>query len=213
MIFEFKKAKNTLLIGALVGIIVIALLFVFTNQAFVMLLFVFLYPWMLYRYSKRVAVRSMQDLEALLYRHGDVKKYLSEYQRLIENKKSKDKRWQLQKHHNAMVAAMVLNDQSLYDKYNHAAETQFSDLYKLLPVFNYFRHVLNAMSQKVFEKKYSPRAMLDAFKHLEKQVQAQILRNPNSFHNWVINDSDGNQENPPFVIGQLNKNRKINTLS
>ena len=210
MILEFNKSRNTLLIGTLIGFIVVALLFLFTEQVFVMILFVFLYPWMLYRYAKRVASRAMQDLELLLYKEENPEQYLANYLSLIKRNKSKDERWQLQKHHSVMIAALVLNDQKLFNTYQKEAETRFANVFKILPLFNYFNQVLKAMGKLVFENKRSTRPMLDAFKHLEQGVQVQILKNPNSFHNWVINEEDAEDETKPYVIRQLNQNKSLN---
>ncbi len=207
MILEFKNSRNTLFIGGLIGIIVILLLFIFTEQAFVMLVFVFFYPWMLYRYAKRVSMRAMQDLERLMYLQEKPKQYLETYLKLIENNKSRDERWQLQKHHSVMVAALVLNNESLFNQYQKEVESRFSNLFRILPVFNYFNQVLKAMAKILFENKHSIRPMLDAFKKLDPPVQAQILNNANSFHNWVLNEDGVADASQPYVIRQLNQNR------
>lgn len=209
MILEFKKSRLILLIGLAIGLIVTGLLFLFTQQLFVLLLFVFLYPWMLYRYSKKAALRSIQDLEKILHRELDAKRYIDKYNQLIDKPKSRDSRWNLKKYHNIMLAALVLNDQPLFNQYLKASNEKFESVYRILPVFNYLKNTLLVMEMAVFENKHSTKVMEESFEKLDKQIQATILKNPYSFHNWVLNLTKYNEseiESLPNVLKKLTMN-------
>ncbi len=209
MILEFKKSRLTLFIGLAIGIIVTGLLFLFTQQIFVILLFVFLYPWMLYRYSKKAALRAIQDLEKILHRDLDAKKYMETYNQLIDNPKSRDSRWNLKKYHNVMLATLVLNDQTLFNHYLEASNQKFDSVYQMLPVFNYLKNTLLVMNRAVFENKHSTKAMTESFETLDQQVKTSILKNPYSFHNWVLNIlnySKSEIEALPNVLKKLTMN-------
>ncbi len=210
MILDFNKSKLFLIIGTLVGMILAVLLSFFANMILGAILFFLVYEWFLYKFSKKVALKAMNDLESVLYIQGNATFYYKQYETMILNHKGLDERWLLKKYHNIMVATLVLNDENSFYKYYNEATHKFKTTYNTLPIFNYFNTLLNNMARVVFYNKTHTKKLVEDFNSLDSNLKQQISKNPYSFHNWVMAKKPYQINETPFIIKTLEENRLKN---
>ena len=213
MIFDFNHSKKVFIVGTIFGVLLSVALAYFANMVVGAVLFFLIFEWVLFRFSKKVAIRSMNDLESVLYKDGNALEYFKQYETMIKKDIGFDKRWLVKKYHNIMVAALVLNDEKRFYQYYDKANDAFDDIYSLLPLFNYFKTLLNTMANYVFNNQKTLNNLKVDFKKLDQPIQNQILNNPFSFHNWVSKTKDFKEENYPLILVELETNRKRNTNS
>ncbi len=185
MILELNRARTVLIVGVLVGIATLTLITWFNPNPLVLLMFVFLYAYTLFKYVKRVAMKELNDYERLLHQEGAFEEYFRRYQSLLKKTLSKDARWQVKKLQNVLLGAILIDDELAIKQSLDQLNSSHASLYNIHPIFNYMKETLVLIHSLTTGGKPSFKAYEKAFNKLDKETQSMIKQNPHSYDRWL----------------------------
>ncbi|MFP4462138.1 MAG: hypothetical protein ACLFQE_08065 [Thermotogota bacterium] len=205
MFWDYLRARLSLIIGVLIGLLIFILLILYSNNMWAIIGFLPLYLILLRSFVKKVAIKTMHDLEKSLYKDLDVLNYASKYDYLAKNGVTFDERWTVTKYQNALLGNLFLGDRRKTEGHINYLEENYKDFYKKNPLFKYMFEVLKTLHSLFYENpqdfKQNRKTMINTFGKLPEEVKKQIKGNEESFHNWI-------QWNEKNVIDAKDKNHK-----
>lgn len=189
MFWDYLRARLSLIVGLLVGLLTFILLLLYSNNMWAILGFLPLYLILLRSFVKRVSIKALYDLEKSLYKDLDVVDYAAKYDYLAKNGVNFDERWTVTKYHNASLGNLFLGDQKKTKAHIEYLEEAHAGFYSKNPLFKYMFEVLKTLyamfyeSPQVFRRQL--KTMNNTFDQLPDNVKKQIKDNEESFHNWI----------------------------
>lgn len=216
MFWDYHRARLTLIIGVLFGVLVFILLLLYSDNMWAIISFMPLYLIALRSYVRKVSMKTMHDLEKSLYKDLDVLDYAETYDHLAKNGVRFDERWTVTKHQYALLGNLFLGDQRKAEDHISYLEENHEDFYKDNPLFKYLFDVLKTLYALFYESlrafKQALKVMDTSFAKLPEEVQKQIKENEDSLHNWIhwnekniLEAPDKNDENLLKAIKQMPK--------
>ena len=189
MFWDYLRARLSLVIGFMVGVLVFILLLLYSDNFWVLIGFLPLYTILLRSFVKRVSIKTMHDLERSLYKELKVLDYASKYEYLAHNGVKFDERWTVTKYHNAILGNIFLGKTKKARNLIEFLEDSYGDFYGRNAVFKYMFEVLKTLHAMFFETPHEfntrKKTMLKTFESLPENVRKQIKANEESFHNWI----------------------------
>lgn len=205
MFWDFLRARLSLVIGLLVGIAVFILLWLTRSNVWVTVGFLPLYLILLRSFVKRVSIKTMHDMERMLYKDLRILDYASKYEYLAQNGVNFDERWTVTKYHNAILGNIFLGRKRKAKTHIDYLQDSYEKFYGMNSVFKYMFEVLKTLYAMFFETpedfKRHKKTMVKALDSLPDEVKKQIKSNEESFHNWIM-------WNDKHLVGGLSKDAK-----
>lgn len=189
MFWDYSRARITFIVGLLVGLLTIILLFLYSDNRWVVFAFLPFYLIFLRWVVKRASIRTLYDLEKSLYKDLDAVNYAAKYDYIAQNGVNFDERWTVTKYHNASLGNLFLGNQAKAKAHIEHLEKAHEAFYSRNPIFKYMFEVLKTLYAMFYESPqvftHHLKTMNSTLEQLPDEVKDQIRGNEESFHNWI----------------------------